>query len=42
MEVVYDRWQGMGHAFATDVGLYPEADEACQRAIAFLKQELTG
>lgn len=42
VEVVYDRWQGMGHAFATDVGLYPEADEACQRAIAFLKQELTG
>lgn len=42
VEVVYDRWVGLGHAFATDVGLYPEADEACQRAIAFLKQELTG
>lgn len=40
VEVVYDRWSGLGHAFATDVGLYPEADEACQRAIDFLKREI--
>ena len=40
VEVVYDKCPGMGHAFAADVGLYPEADKACQRAIDFLKQEI--
>ncbi len=40
VEVVYDEWTGLGHAFATDVGLYPEADEACQRAIDYLKAEI--
>lgn len=40
VEVVYDKCPGLGHAFATDVGLYPEADEACGRAIAYLKKEM--
>lgn len=40
VKVVYDKCPGLGHAFATDVGIYPEADEACQRAIEFLKTEL--
>ena len=40
VEVIYDRCVGLGHAFATDVGLYPEADEACRRAIDHLKAEL--
>lgn len=40
VDVVYDKWPGMGHAFAADVNLYPEADEACQRAIDFLKKEI--
>ncbi len=40
VDVVYDKWPGLGHAFAADVGLYPEADEACQRAIDFLKKEI--
>ena len=40
VDVVYDKCPGMGHAFAADVGLYPEADEACKRAIDFLKAEI--
>lgn len=40
VDVVYDKCPGMGHAFATDVGLYPEADAACGRAIAYLKGEM--
>lgn len=40
VEVVYDKCVGMGHAFATDVGLYPEADEACRRAIEYLQSEI--
>ena len=40
VDVVYDQCPGLGHAFAADVGLYPEADEACARAVAFLKAEL--
>lgn len=40
VDVVYDKWPGMGHAFAADVNLYPEADEACQRAIDFMKAEI--
>ena len=40
VDVVFDEWPGLGHAFATDVGLYPEADEACQRAIDYLKAEI--
>lgn len=37
VDVVYDKCPGMGHAFAADAGLYPEADEACGRAIAYLR-----
>ncbi len=40
VDVVYDHWPELGHAFAADVGLYPEADEACRRAIAFIKAEI--
>lgn len=40
VDVVYDKCPGMGHAFAADVGLYPEADEASGRAIDFLKKEI--
>ena len=40
VDVVYDKCPGMGHAFAADVGLYPEADEAAKRAIGFLKAEI--
>ena len=40
VDVVYDSWPELGHAFAADAGLYPEADEACRRAIAFMKAEI--
>ena len=40
VDVVYDKCPELGHAFAADVGLYPEADAACQRAIDFLKAEI--
>ena len=40
VDVVYDYWPEMGHAFGADAGLYPEADEACSRAIDFLKREI--
>lgn len=40
VDVVYDKCPELGHAFAADVGLYPEADEACARAIAFMKAEI--
>lgn len=40
VDVVYDKCPHMGHAFAADVNLYPEADEACQRAIDYMKAEI--
>lgn len=40
VDVVYDYWPEMGHAFAADAGLYPEADEACRRAIEYMKAEI--
>ena len=40
VDVVYDKCPGLGHAFAADAGLYPEADEAARRAIDFLKAEI--
>lgn len=40
VNVVFDFWPDMGHAFACDVGLYPEANEACLRAVNYLKCEL--
>ena len=40
VEVVYDYWPEMGHAFAADAGLYPEADEAARRAIDYMKAEI--
>ena len=40
VEVTFDSWEGLGHAFGTDAGLYPEADEACRRAVEYLKNQL--
>lgn len=40
VDVTFDSWEGLGHAFATDAGLYPEADEACRRAVDYLKKQL--
>lgn len=40
VEVIFDDWPELGHAFATEAGNYPEADEACARAVNFLKKEL--
>ena len=41
VDVVFDSWEGLGHAFATDAGQYPEADEACRRAFEYLKGRLS-